>query len=162
MLYYENNEKKWLLGLKESIRHLVLLLKAVAVRRFHQVDVLQEVGHSDGRVQLPSLVRGLRSLAVVSSNVQKAAVLCSGATVVLVWQRKVTVKSFSNYHSKAHALVSPLWWKKKHGSGIDGKLFIAAKRREGLLVLSGPTCDRNYVPAQQEKNRAQRLRKSAE
>lgn len=78
-------KKKRQLGLKESIRHLVLLLKAVAVRRFHQVDVLQEVGHSDGGVQLPSLVRGLRSLAVVSSNVQKAAVLCSGATVVLVW-----------------------------------------------------------------------------
>lgn len=64
--------------------YLILLLKAVAVRRFHQVDVLQEVGHSDGGVQLPSLVRGLSSLTVVSSNVQKAAVLCSRATVVLI------------------------------------------------------------------------------
>lgn len=64
--------------------YLILLLKAVAVRRFHQVDVLQEVGHSDGRMQLPSLVRRFGPLTVVSSDIQKAAALCSRTTVVLV------------------------------------------------------------------------------
>lgn len=71
--------------------YLILLLKAVAVRRFHQVDVLQQVGHSDGGVQLSGLIRGLGSLAVVPGDVQKAAVLCNGARVVLVYKRKVWV-----------------------------------------------------------------------
>lgn len=68
--------------------YLVLLLEAVAVRGFHEVDVLQQVGHTDGGVQLSSLVRGLGTLAVVSGDVQKAAVLCSRAGVVLVYRGK--------------------------------------------------------------------------
>lgn len=71
-----------------TLAYLVLLLKAVAVRGLHEVDVLQQVGHADGGVQLPGLVRGLGTLAVVSGDVQKAAVLRSRAGVVLVYEGK--------------------------------------------------------------------------
>lgn len=37
--------------------YLVLLLKAVALRALHLGDVLEEVCHTDGRVQLSGLVR---------------------------------------------------------------------------------------------------------
>lgn len=50
--------------------------------------MLQQVGHADGGVQLPGLVRGLGTLAVVSGDVQKAAVLRSRAGVVLVYEGK--------------------------------------------------------------------------
>lgn len=63
---------------------LILLLEAVAVRCFHQVDVLQEVGHPDGRVQLSCLIGGLGSFAVVSRDIQKPAVFgCRGAVVLI-------------------------------------------------------------------------------
>lgn len=65
--------------------------------------MLQEVGYTDGGVQLPGLVRRLGTLAVVSGNVQKATVLCSRATVVLVYKRiargnssKVMAARYSN------------------------------------------------------------------
>ncbi|TNN49174.1 hypothetical protein EYF80_040637 [Liparis tanakae] len=61
---------------------------AVAVGRLHEVDVLQEVGHSDGRVQLSRLVRRLGSFAVVPRNVQQPAVLRSGGTVVLIFNER--------------------------------------------------------------------------
>lgn len=41
-----------------SCPYLILLLEAIAFRRLHLVDVLQEVGHAHGRVQLPRVVRG--------------------------------------------------------------------------------------------------------
>lgn len=50
--------------------------------------MLQQVGHADGGVQLSGLVRGLGTLAVVPGDVQKAAVLCSRAGVVLVYKGK--------------------------------------------------------------------------
>ena len=56
--------------------HLVLLLEAVAVGGLHQVDVLQQVGHTDGWVELPCLVGGLGALAVVPGDVQQATGLC--------------------------------------------------------------------------------------
>lgn len=38
------------------VPHLVLLLEAVTLSAFHLSDVLQQVGHSDGRVQLTRLI----------------------------------------------------------------------------------------------------------
>lgn len=46
--------------------------------------MLQEVGHSDGRVELPRLIRGLGSFAVIAGNVQQPAVLCCRGAVVLI------------------------------------------------------------------------------
>lgn len=44
--------------------YLVLLLEAVALGAFHLGDVLQEVGHADGRVQLTRLVRYIHRLTL--------------------------------------------------------------------------------------------------
>lgn len=65
---------------------LILLLEAVAVRCFHQVDVLQKVGHPDGGVQLSCLVGRLGSFAVVSRDIQKPAVFSCRGAVVLVYK----------------------------------------------------------------------------
>lgn len=60
--------------------------------------MLQQVGHADGGVQLSGLVRGLGTLAVVPGDVQKAAVLCSRAGVVLVYKGK---NSGASVHSES-------------------------------------------------------------
>lgn len=67
--------------------HLILLLEAVAVGCFHEVDVLQQVGHSDGRVELSRLIRRLGAFTVVPWNVQEPAVLRRGTGVVLICKR---------------------------------------------------------------------------
>lgn len=127
--------------------YLILLLKAVAVRCFHQVDMLQEVGHADGGVQLPSLVRGLGSLTVVSSNVQKAALFCSRAAVVLVWKREVTVQVF---HPQSQNMpISPLGWLKAQKKWQTFHRCKPQKRtacslRRGLyLPVIGTMCQRS-------------------
>lgn len=56
--------------------YLVLLLEAVALRTLHLGDVLEEVGHADGRVQLTCLVRHVHRLALpqgVSVRLHQAA-----------------------------------------------------------------------------------------
>lgn len=69
--------------------YLVLLLEAVALRALHLGDVLEEVGHADGRVQLTCLVRHVHRLALpqgVSVRLHQAAgvaahvlaLICSG------------------------------------------------------------------------------------
>jgi len=50
--------------------------------------VLQKVGHSDGRVQLSRLVRRFGSFTVIPRNVQQPAVLRSGGTVVLIFNKR--------------------------------------------------------------------------
>lgn len=66
--------------------HLVLLLKAVAVGGLHQVDVLEQVGHADGRVQLAGLVGRFGALAVVAWHVQQPAGFGRGGRgVILIW-----------------------------------------------------------------------------
>lgn len=67
--------------------YFVLLLEAVAVRGFHQVDVLQEVSDSDGGVQLSRLVRRFSSLAVIPRNIEETTVLRYRSAVVLVCAR---------------------------------------------------------------------------
>ena len=44
--------------------YLVLLLEAVSLRAFHLGDVLEEVGHADGWVQLTRVVRHVHRLAL--------------------------------------------------------------------------------------------------
>lgn len=56
--------------------HLVLLLEAVALGALHLRDVLEQVGHADGRMQLPRLVRDVHRLALlvgVSVRLNQAA-----------------------------------------------------------------------------------------
>lgn len=56
--------------------YLVLLLEAVALRALHLGDVLEEVGHADGRVQLSCLVGHVHCLALpqgVSVRLHQAA-----------------------------------------------------------------------------------------
>lgn len=50
--------------------------------------MLQQVGHSDGGVQLPRLVGGFGSLAVIPRDVQEPAVLRRGGAVVLVYNER--------------------------------------------------------------------------
>lgn len=64
--------------------HLVLLFEAVAFGRLHLVDVLQEVGHSDGRVELPGVVGGaLPATVAVRGTSQQAAGLVDGAALLV-------------------------------------------------------------------------------
>lgn len=56
--------------------YLVLLLEAVALGALHLGDVLEEVGHANGRVQLTRLVWHVHSLALpqgVSVRLHQAA-----------------------------------------------------------------------------------------
>ena len=64
--------------------YLVLLLEAVAVGGLHQVDVLEQVSHADGWVQLAGLVGRLGALAVVARHVQQAARLGGGGRCVVL------------------------------------------------------------------------------
>lgn len=56
--------------------YLVLLLEAVSLGALHLGDVLEEVGHADGRVQLARLVRHVHRLPLpqgVSVRLHQAA-----------------------------------------------------------------------------------------
>lgn len=56
--------------------YLVLLLEAVALSTLHLSDVLEEVGHTNGRVQLPRLIRDVDRLPLpqrVSVRLHQAA-----------------------------------------------------------------------------------------
>lgn len=67
-----------------SCPHLVLLLEAVALRRLHLVDVLQEVGHAHGRVQLPRVVRGALAAALAPGGAPQEAAGLVDHTATLV------------------------------------------------------------------------------
>ena len=63
----------------------IILVVVVEEEEVEVVDVLQQVGHTDGGVQLPRLVGGLGPLAVVPGDVQQAAGLGRhGRRVVLI------------------------------------------------------------------------------
>lgn len=63
--------------------HLVLLFEAVALGGFHLVDVLEEVGHAHGGVQLPRVVgRAFASTLVPWGASQQAAGLVHQATAI--------------------------------------------------------------------------------
>lgn len=68
--------------------YLVLLLEAVALGTLHLGDVLQQVGHSDGRVQLPRLIgqRLALGLPLLVVGLDQAAGL-AGHGVTVVWKR---------------------------------------------------------------------------
>lgn len=68
--------------------HLVLLLEAVTLGTFHLSDVLQQVGHSDGRVQLTRLIRqGLPlRLPLLVVGLDKATGF-TGHSVTVIWGR---------------------------------------------------------------------------
>lgn len=66
--------------------NLILLLEAVTVGGLHQIDVLQQVGHPYGRMELSGLIGRLCALAVVPRDVQQSAVL-GRCCVVLIWER---------------------------------------------------------------------------
>lgn len=53
--------------------HLIFLFKAVALGSLHLVDVLEEVSHSDGRVELPSVVGGAFTSALVPRGAPQQA-----------------------------------------------------------------------------------------
>lgn len=53
--------------------HLVLLFKAVALGSLHLVDVLEKVGHSHGRVELPCVVGGAFTSALVPRGASQQA-----------------------------------------------------------------------------------------
>lgn len=80
---------------------LILLFEAVAVGCFHQVDVLQEVGHPDGGVQLSRLIGRLGPFTVVSRDIQKPAVFRCRSAVVLIYK-----------HTKdcLLTLITKRWW----------------------------------------------------
>lgn len=53
--------------------HLIFLFKAVALGGLHLVDVLQEVGHSDSRVELSCVVGGTFASALVPRGASQQA-----------------------------------------------------------------------------------------
>lgn len=58
------------------MHYLILLLEAVALGALHLGDVLEEVGHADGRVQLTRLIRHIDGLPLpqgVSVRLHQAA-----------------------------------------------------------------------------------------
>lgn len=69
--------------------HLVLLLEAVAFGRLHLVDVLEEVGHAHGGMQLPGVVRGpfAAALAAGGAPEQAAGLVDHAAALVTCKQR---------------------------------------------------------------------------
>lgn len=64
--------------------HLVLLLEAIALGRLHLVDVLQEVGHTHCRVQLPRVIRGALPAARTPRGAPQKAAGLSDAIATLV------------------------------------------------------------------------------
>lgn len=67
--------------------YLVLLLEAVALGALHLGDVLEEVGHADGRVQLTRLVWHVHRLALpqgVSVRLHQAAGVAAHV-LALIW-----------------------------------------------------------------------------
>lgn len=70
--------------------HLVFLFESVTLGALHLRDVLEEIGHADGRVKLPRLVRDVHGLALlvgVSVRLHQAAGLAVHG-VVLVCREK--------------------------------------------------------------------------
>lgn len=77
--------------------HLVLLFEAVSLGGFHLVDVLQEVGHSDGGVELPRVVQRAFAPALMPRGApqqaaglvhQAAGFTCAGD--ICHWQTSAT------------------------------------------------------------------------
>lgn len=72
--------------------HLILLLKAVALGTLHLGDVLEQVGHADGRVELTGLVgRNIRHLPLLLIGVAVGLDQTTGVTghgVVLIWKHR--------------------------------------------------------------------------
>ena len=74
--------------------HLVLLLEAIALSRLHLVDVLQEVGHTHCRVQLPRVIRGALPAAGTPWRAPQEAAGLSDPTTALVSCRQREEKGF--------------------------------------------------------------------
>lgn len=53
--------------------HLIFLFEAIALSSLHLVDVLEEVGHSDSRVELPCVVGGAFTSTLVPWGVSQQA-----------------------------------------------------------------------------------------
>lgn len=68
--------------------HLILLFKSIAVRGLHQVNMLQEISHPDGRVQLPSLVGGFCAFAEITRDIQESAGLCCCTVIFICIHKK--------------------------------------------------------------------------
>lgn len=64
--------------------YLILLLKAIAVGGLHQINVLEQIGHADGRVQLAGLVGRFGALAVVAWHIQQPAGFGRGGRRVIL------------------------------------------------------------------------------
>lgn len=73
MHYTDSSDRSHESGVFTS--NLILLFEAVTVGGLHQVDVLQQVGHPYGRMELSGLIGRLGALAVVARDVQQSAVL---------------------------------------------------------------------------------------
>lgn len=86
--------------------HLVLLLEAVALRALHLRDVLKQVGHPDGRVQLPRLVGHVGRLTLLVRVGLHQAAGVTGHRVCLVWEEKAVEKmrGTSSYNGVAENL----------------------------------------------------------
>lgn len=75
---------------REGGADLVLLFEAVSLGGLHLVDVLQEVGDPDGRVELTRVVRrALPPTVAVRRAPQEAAGLVDGAAL-LIWEHEDT------------------------------------------------------------------------
>ena len=89
--------------------HLVLLLEAIALGTLHLRDVLEQVGHPDGGVQLSSLVGHVRRLTLLVRVRLHQAAGVAGHRVCLVWEEKIMgkVRGTSGYAGVAENLISP-------------------------------------------------------
>ena len=89
--------------------HLILLLEAIALGTLHLRDVLEQVSHPDGGVQLSSLVGHVGRLALLVCVRLHQAAGVAGHRVCLVWEKKVMgkVRGTSGYAGVAENLISP-------------------------------------------------------
>lgn len=72
--------------------HLILLLEAVALGALHLCDVLEQVGHPDGGVELPGLVGHVGWLTLLVGVGLHQAAGVTGHRVRLIWEKKAVEK----------------------------------------------------------------------
>lgn len=70
---------------QETAFYLILLFEAVALPRLHLVDVLEQVGHSDGRVELPRVVGGALASALVPRGASEQTAGFVHRTTSVTW-----------------------------------------------------------------------------
>lgn len=97
------------LGAGRVCAHLVLLLEAIALGTLHLCDVLEQVGHPDGGVQLSGLVGHVGRLTLLVRVWLHQAAGVAGHRVRLIWEKKVMgkVRGIRGYAGVSENLISP-------------------------------------------------------